>query len=58
MSEKIAITLASACNKRFRNSYEADFTKWMNCHRTYTIEVDHGDKKTQETVVFDEAHVM
>lgn len=30
----------------------------MSRHRTYTIEVDHGDNKTQETMVFDEALVM
>ncbi|MCJ1263438.1 hypothetical protein MMC22_003308 [Lobaria immixta] len=58
MSEKISITLAPACNKRFRKSYEAEFTKWMNSNRTHTIEVDDGGKKRKETVVFDEAHVM
>ncbi|MCJ1264259.1 hypothetical protein MMC22_004130 [Lobaria immixta] len=58
MSETIAITLDSAFKEDFGDSYEATFTEWMNRHRTYTIEVDHGDNKTQETMVFDEAHVM
>ena len=58
MSDTIAITLDSACPNEFRNLYEATFTEWMNSHRTHTIEVNHGGKKTQETVVFDEALIM
>ena len=44
--------------RRLRRFLRGYFTEWMSRHRTYTIEVDHGDNKTQETMVFDEALVM
>ena len=62
MSDTVTITLDPACEEGFgedyRQHYEADFTRWMNLHRTWTMEVGHGSNRRQETFVFDEALIM
>ncbi|MCJ1263441.1 hypothetical protein MMC22_003311 [Lobaria immixta] len=62
MSGTITITLDPTCEEGFgedyRENYEADFTEWMNLHRNWTTEVVHGNNRTQETFVFDEALIM